>query len=140
MTGIGEIITDLQAPPLPAVLVNPLKQLATAAVFQEFDRMGGGEGHPSRAAPRWTNIAGAIHAITTAGNDLTGAARKLLPDIGEIERVLRADRRVLCASMSGSGATMFALVGSEGDARMLAADVAASHPHWWVHATMLGAA
>jgi len=39
--------------------------------------------------------------------------------------------------MSGSGATCFALYGSEADARAAAAQLRAEQPTWWVEASVL---
>jgi 4-diphosphocytidyl-2-C-methyl-D-erythritol kinase len=39
--------------------------------------------------------------------------------------------------MSGSGATCFALFGSDADAKAAAKAISAAHPGWWVHAGSL---
>jgi 4-diphosphocytidyl-2-C-methyl-D-erythritol kinase len=56
-----------------------------------------------------------------------------------MEAALAADRRVRCAGLSGSGATMFALTASAADAAALAMDLSRAYPDWWVVATRLGA-
>jgi 4-diphosphocytidyl-2-C-methyl-D-erythritol kinase len=138
MTGVGEIVAPLQVPPLPAVLVNPRRPLPTAQVFRRFDEMGGGDAFSPAAAPRWRTAHEAVASAAAMGNDLAAAARSLMPDIGVIEDALRADPRALYVALSGSGATVFAIVANKSDAAALAADLADRRPGWWIAPTTLG--
>src|SRR5262249_42213193 len=63
MTGVGAEVTALSLPVLDAVLVNPLKPLATGAVYRAFDALGLGDSFVSAPAPRWNNRDEAIAAI-----------------------------------------------------------------------------
>ena len=74
------------------------------------------------------------------GNDLERPAVGLMPAIGDILDALRADQRTACASLSGSGATCFALTRNADDAHALAVELSARNRDWWVRATTLGAA
>lgn len=136
MSGVGERVAVWRTPPLPAVLVNPMKPLATAAVFRAFDSAGLASTLTGAAPPSAQRIDDSITLARTFGNDLAAPARRLIPDIGDIEATLR-DPHVRFANLSGSGATVFALLDSADFARKLADEIPQSHPHWWVRATTL---
>lgn len=138
MTGAGEIWTELRAPSFAAVLVNPLKPLATPDVYRQFDAMELGASFKDHAAPAWTDAQTALAQISATGNDLEPPARALLPEIADILAELRADRRTQYAALSGSGATVFALTTAH-HASALAEHLQRSHPSWWVAETVLGA-
>ncbi|MBY0563422.1 MAG: 4-(cytidine 5'-diphospho)-2-C-methyl-D-erythritol kinase [Hyphomonadaceae bacterium] len=137
LTGAGEHFVDLDVPRLEAVLVNPLKPLPTPSVYRCFDAMGLGADFIPAPAPRWRTAVEAIEGAAARGNDLAPAARALLPDIETIESMLREEQDVLYASVSGSGATVFALVDTHSTAVTLAARFSARYPMWWVRATSL---
>jgi len=140
MTGLGETWSPIRAPAFAAVLINPLKEVATPLVYREFDRMRLGGDFTPREAPAWADRSAALSDIVATGNALTAAASALAPEIAVIVEILRNDARVEHAAMSGSGATCFALVEDLGDAEALAADLRAAHPDWWVIETELGGA
>jgi 4-diphosphocytidyl-2-C-methyl-D-erythritol kinase len=140
MTGSGEDFRPVSALPFAAVLVNPLIPLPTANVYRQFDRMDLGVELSPSAPPLWTNTEAALRVIATLGNDLEPAARALLPELDDIAALMRNDARVLHAGLSGSGATMFALVQRVEDAEALAETWQRAHPDWWVTDTILGAA
>lgn len=139
MIGIGEAWTQIGAPPLAAVLVNPLKPLPTPSVYRQFDAMGLGGALADAPAPAWRDAEEALAQIARDGNDLMPPARALLPEIAEIETALRADPRRRYAGLSGSGATMFALVENMGVAEAMADELQTKRPDWWVCETRLGA-
>lgn len=138
MTGVGDAVAPLSAPPLHAVLVNPLKPLRTADVFRRFDALGLGRTLSDDAPPVWRSPQEAAEGAAALGNDLVAAASDMLPDISEIVSVLAATPGVLHASLSGSGATCFALFAAEADAAACATELAARRRDWWVKATSLG--
>ncbi len=74
------------------------------------------------------------------GNDLEAPAIALLPEVGGISLLLRGDPRVRYAALSGSGATLFALVDDSTAAAALACDVQAANPAYWVRQACFGAA
>ncbi|MEE8393698.1 MAG: 4-(cytidine 5'-diphospho)-2-C-methyl-D-erythritol kinase [Rhodospirillales bacterium] len=141
--GVGEDITPTD--PLPdcgLVLAYPEVSLATSEVFQAFagpfsDRS------PPQFTPQFTPMEPCGDAASLAAmlkerrNDLTGAAIKLAPAVGEALRELQSLPGVLLARMSGSGATCFALFEDLGQARSAAAGLAARRPQWWVEAAPL---
>jgi len=140
MTGTGESFRPMHALPFAAVLVNPLIPLPTANVYRQFDRMNLGADLRPSEPPLWTNPDAALREIAALGNDLEAAARALLPELDDLAAMLRADARVLHAGLSGSGATMFALVQNSDDAAAMAEALQRAHPEWWVADTVLGAA
>lgn len=140
MTGVGEIFTPVSASSIAAVLANPLKPLPTPAVYRRFDAMGLGGAFTERRAPSWPDAAAACADIATIGNDLAAPAESLMADIALIRAELSADPRVLYAGMSGSGATMFALLAHSSDAEALAESLQMRRPEWWVADTILAGA
>jgi 4-diphosphocytidyl-2-C-methyl-D-erythritol kinase len=141
--GIGEEITPAgPLPPAHLVLVNPGQPLATAAVFRA--RAASPAGTRYSGADRWT--AAPSDAVELAGmlatrrNDLTDAARSLVPAIANALTILEQQPACLIARLSGSGATCFGLFESRGAAREAAAAIAALRRDWWVVATHLTAA
>ncbi|MEQ1709375.1 MAG: 4-(cytidine 5'-diphospho)-2-C-methyl-D-erythritol kinase [Terricaulis sp.] len=137
MTGLGETLAPMQAPVLHAVLANPLRPLATAAVFREFDRMRLARALSESSAPVWRTPAEMWVGAAMMGNDLAAPARALMPEIAEIEALLHAHPRVVHAGLSGSGATVFGLVETREAAEAVAADLA--HSVRWIRAAVLGA-
>jgi 4-diphosphocytidyl-2-C-methyl-D-erythritol kinase len=135
MAGIGEKIDPAPAlPRVPLVLVNPLVPLATPPVFKA--RSGPfSKAAPLEAAPR--DARDLAEALATRRNDLTDAARGLVPEIGAILAVLAAQPGCLLARMSGSGATCFALFAHDAEARAAAAALRAAQPGWWIAASEL---
>ena len=134
MSGIGEGLDDVPAlPPVWLVMANPLKGLETRGVFAARDPEATSRSVPipgvfaSAAA-----LAGWLKAETR--NDLSAAARSLMPEIGRIEDALRALPGALHAGMSGSGATCFALFAERGAALDGARALRSTEPGWWVEA------
>jgi 4-diphosphocytidyl-2-C-methyl-D-erythritol kinase len=140
MSGVGEQVTAISVPAMPAVLINPMQPLATADVYRAFDGMDLGDGFHARAAPHWANVGDAITDIALVGNHLERPARSLMGQIDDILGLLQADNRVERAAMSGSGATVFALAASMEAAAAIADDVQQRRPDWWVADTLLGGA
>lgn len=139
MSGIGDVVTALEAPPLHVVLVNPLQALSTADVFRKFDEFGLGADFVERAAPRWRTAEDAADGARAWGNDLAAPASRIAPVIQDVVSALADDCRVMYASLSGSGATSFGIVRHEAEAASLAADIALRRPDWWVKSAKLGA-
>ncbi|MGZ6214100.1 MAG: 4-(cytidine 5'-diphospho)-2-C-methyl-D-erythritol kinase [Candidatus Limnocylindria bacterium] len=89
MTGIGEVVAPLDAPPRDhVVLAVPAFRLSTAAVFAEL-RPTDLTGHPP------------------GGNDLLAPALRLRPELGDLMRQVSDAGGE--ARLTGSGSTVFAL-------------------------------
>lgn len=138
MSGEGECVEPIVLPMLDAVLVNPGLPLSTAAVFGAFDAQGlGGEFDP-KPPPFWRTLEDA-HAGIVARNGLWRAACAVAPSLADVATLLEREPEALCVSMSGSGATMFALTAEASASARLAARLAQANPAWWVRAVRLGA-
>lgn len=138
MTGEGEIVAPMALPPLDAVLVNPGVAAPTSAVFARFDALNGGASfNAADPAPVWRTFPEVCEGVAARGNMLAAAARLLAPEIVQVEAALGADPAARCVSLSGSGATVFALTESREAARRLAERISAKFPDWWVIDTTL---
>lgn len=121
-SGVGERLetVDLDITGQPVLLVNPLVPCPTGAVFKAWDGVDRGPLDPAQ----WMQ----------ARNDLEAPALQLVPEIGAVlERLQQTQPRL--ARMSGSGATCFALYGSEAERDAAAAVIRSEQPGWW---TMVG--
>jgi 4-diphosphocytidyl-2-C-methyl-D-erythritol kinase len=145
MGGIGDNLTPLGIPQLPAVLVNPRVGVATKDVFAGLGlragelRVGISEALEAIAIPE-TDIPEEawIDLLVGGTNDLEAPALKVQPLVGDVLGVLRDQEGVKVARMSGSGATCFAIFGDARDARNAAIAINRAQPGWWVHAGTLG--
>jgi 4-diphosphocytidyl-2-C-methyl-D-erythritol kinase len=134
--GVGEVLAPL--PEFPAchiVLVNPMIPLATADVFR---RLRAHDNYPLPELPSpLTRPAQLGIWLAETRNDLQPPAVKLVPVIGDIVEQLAETQGCMLARMSGSGATVFGLFGSEGQAHQAAQVMRAVHPDHWVAAAPL---
>ncbi|MEO9299538.1 4-(cytidine 5'-diphospho)-2-C-methyl-D-erythritol kinase [Devosia alba] len=134
--GIGELLQPLtDFPQLHVVLVNPMVPLATADVFR---RLRAHDNYPLPAvpAPLTRPVQLGIWLAETR-NDLQPPAVKLVPVIGEIVDHLAQTQGCMLARMSGSGATVFGLFGSSGQAHQAAQLMRQHNPEHWVAAAPL---
>lgn len=134
--GVGEVLAPL--PEFPAchiVLVNPMIPLATADVFR---RLRAHDNYPLPELPSpLTRPAQLGIWLAETRNDLQPPAIKLVPVIGDIIAQLAETQGCILARMSGSGATVFGLFGSSGQAHQAAQVMRAAHPDHWVAAAPL---
>ena len=79
-----------------------------------------------------------VGLLRVRGNDLEQTAIALAPLVAEALAALRALPACELARMSGSGATCFGIFGTASAALAAARQLRASHPRWWVCATVLG--
>lgn len=130
MRGAGERIDILEEmAPLPAVLVNPRQEVATAEVFARL-----------ALEPGDTAFAGLAEGEDLASyrNDLTEPASAMAPVIGAVLEALHDAPDLHFARMSGAGATCFGIFSSSDDAQAAALEIMTAHPDWWVMPTMIG--
>ena len=140
MTGIGEILETMAGlPDLYAVLVNPMVAVPadkTAQVFRALAAPLLGEARePCTVA--FANRAALLAHMATTGNDLTAAARRVVPAIDDVLAGLCADETCELAQLSGGGPTCFGIFPDMAAAREAAARIAAAQPDWWVVASRL---
>ena len=142
MSGRGEHVADVRGfPACGVVLVNPGPPLATASVYAALNAA------PLSAGPTDTepvpdfgaSFERLIDYASPRGNDLTAAALRLAPVIGEVLTALRRLQGARLVQLAGSGPTCFALFAAADEAKDAAASLQAAHPNWWVIATSLGA-
>lgn len=101
MQGMGERITPIDNfMPLHAMLVNPMIEVPTPAVFRQLGLAKG----QSFGTP-----IGDVAAADAWRNDLTEAASAVAPEIGKVLETLAALPGVVKVFMSGSGATCVAV-------------------------------
>jgi 4-diphosphocytidyl-2-C-methyl-D-erythritol kinase len=136
--GIGEEIAPAGTlPESGIVLANPRRPLPTAAVFHRYRA-------PYRASGRFDGMppdaAGLAAILAARHNDLTEAARQLVPEIGAVLDRLGGLPGALLARMSGSGATCFALFADRTAALAAGQTLAQAEPLWWSAAGALMAA
>lgn len=134
--GVGEVLAPLpEFPALHIVLVNPMIPLATADVFR---RLRAHDNYPLPELPSpLTRPAQLGLWLAETRNDLQPPAIKLVPVIGDIIAHLAETQGCILARMSGSGATVFGLFGSSGQAHQAAQVMRAANPDHWVAAAPL---
>lgn len=131
--GVGEIVHQLPAfPATHLVLVNPLVPVVTADVFRRLDRRDGTNLPPLPQPLDRPAELGLWLAETR--NDLEAPAFALVPQIAELVAHVASLDGVMLARMSGSGATVFGLFGSEAQAHQAAHDLRERWPAYWVAA------
>jgi 4-diphosphocytidyl-2-C-methyl-D-erythritol kinase len=132
--GIGEKIETIAAfPALAVVLVNPLKEVSTPAIFRLLTE----KNHPPLPALPERGAADAtgwIGYLSTCRNDLQPPAEEVLPEITTVIASLR-DSGARLARMSGSGATCFGLYADRQAAQTAANALRQARPGWYVAAT-----
>ncbi|SPF77654.1 4-(cytidine 5'-diphospho)-2-C-methyl-D-erythritol kinase [Pseudoprimorskyibacter insulae] len=132
MEGIGEVLTPLALPRLPAVLVNPRVEVSTPDVFRAL----ASKTNPA-LEPLPADGADVIAWLRDQRNDLQPPAVALQPVIGDVLQALSACEGTFLARMSGSGATCFAIMASDEAAARAATALGQKHPNWWIAATAL---
>ncbi|WP_232628572.1 4-(cytidine 5'-diphospho)-2-C-methyl-D-erythritol kinase [Methylobacterium sp. Leaf118] len=140
MRGAGESLgPPLGLAPLPALLVNPAVPVATSPVFKALGLAVGQRLHGADHPPVAEGLSAdeILGVIAPARNDLEPPALTVAPIIGEALTLLRAQAGCRLARMSGSGATVFALFGDDGQAEAAARVLRAARPGWWVEPTRL---
>lgn len=129
--GIGEAIAP--APALPAMgllLVNPLRPVATPAVFRA---LASRDNPPLPDLPEaWHDLDHLVGWLDATRNDLEAPAVAIEPAIAEVLAALRAHPSCRFARMSGSGATCFGIYADAPAARAAAARLVSARADWWV--------
>jgi 4-diphosphocytidyl-2-C-methyl-D-erythritol kinase len=149
MRGTGDVLSEpLALPRLSTVLVNPGVAVPTKDVFVALRRQreeksrrsrGCNTAHlPGLAFRGRLKMADFVARLAECGNDLEAPAIEIAPVIADVLRELRSLGGCRLARMSGSGATCFALFGSQSAAAAAARMLRARHRNWWVHPTTLG--
>ncbi len=125
VAGVGELVEPVELPAFGALLVPQREGLSTAAVYAEFDRLGGGRAELDLDATR--SLAGEMRLLPALDNDLQPAALSLRPELHDTLASLKA-AGALGALVSGSGPTCFGLFEDRGAAEAAAARIEGAIP------------
>jgi 4-diphosphocytidyl-2-C-methyl-D-erythritol kinase len=136
MEGIGERLTAIgPVPALKLVLINPGVPITAGSIFRRF--------HGPYSAPLpltegvWSRERLFAYVGASAHNDLMESAAALAPVVLEVLDALATWPGVRCAGMSGSGATCFAIFGSDEQRHVETAVENARARGWWATGTEL---
>lgn len=135
MQGIGEQVSSLSLPTLPALLVNPGVEVPTGTVFSALQSREN-PAMPSQI-PDFDGPEACAAWLSAQRNDLEAPACGIAPVIDRVLSDLRDSKKALLARMSGSGATCFAIYPDMKAAHFAAYEIGAEHPEWWCFATEL---
>ena len=117
VSGTGERVERVRLPQLTLVLVPQEQGLATAKVFAELDRLGGGRATLDPGALRELAAGPPQQLLRAMENDLQPAAMSLRQELGAVIDELRAAGAV-AALLSGSGPTCFGVFADLGAAQL----------------------
>ncbi|MCL7404947.1 4-(cytidine 5'-diphospho)-2-C-methyl-D-erythritol kinase [Paradonghicola geojensis] len=135
MAGIGEELSDFTALPRAAlVLVNPNVEVPTPEAFRGLTQKSN---PPMGELPVGVTLNGFTDWLHEQRNDLHKPAATFAPEIEKALTMMRQQRAVLWAGMSGSGATCVAVVKDMGAARQVARMIQIREQSWWVVPTPL---
>jgi 4-diphosphocytidyl-2-C-methyl-D-erythritol kinase len=135
MRGIGDIFDAVPAlPEMPILLVHPGKSCSTPTVFAGYD----GSLKSLVEIPDFENETRLIRFLWGQDNDLSEAAQRVIPDIGNVLQVIGAQDGCALARMSGSGSCCFGLFNDESTMDAACDVIKADNPDWWVQASWLG--
>jgi 4-diphosphocytidyl-2-C-methyl-D-erythritol kinase len=133
MSGIGEKVTPVYLPALPALLVNPGIGVATPQVFAALSEKSNTD---LGNVPTFSSAEDVIMWLAQQRNDLERPATSLVPQINSVLQAIAGAGAAL-ARMSGSGATCFGLFEKFADAQAAADLISTQHDDWWVQPCML---
>lgn len=129
--GVGERLDPmLDFPKLYLVLANPGKPVSTADIFRKLTEKQNPPLHKDAADYR--HITAIAMWLEGTRNDLQKPAVQFLPEIGEMLLDMGEQKGCLLSRMSGSGATIFGIFGTAGEAMLAAQSFRKSWPHAWV--------
>ncbi|MGH6981033.1 MAG: 4-(cytidine 5'-diphospho)-2-C-methyl-D-erythritol kinase [Stellaceae bacterium] len=132
--GIGDRIDNAgDLPRCGVLLANPRIALPTASVYRAFK----GPFSPASRFPIAGDAVSFARNLVERNSDLTGTAIGLVPEIGVVLKRLARIENNLLSRMSGSGATCFALFGTNAEAAAAANELRQEYPDWWIEAAEL---
>lgn len=143
MAGDGDRVEALswRIPRFGAVLVNPRVPCPTGPVFRAFDALSSNNAFKESPIPDFYDLLSLFSFLNDmARNDLEPAARDTCNMVEPVLSALKATQAPRHVSLSGSGATCFALYDTVEQAGVQARAIRSTHPNWWVKATSFGAA
>ncbi|SHF29100.1 4-diphosphocytidyl-2-C-methyl-D-erythritol kinase [Ruegeria intermedia] len=135
MQGVGDRISPVALPSLPALLVNPGVPVPTGPVFKALAARDNPAMPPD--LPAFDGPEHCADWLHGQRNDLQPAAIGLAPEIADVLDALSGTRDVLLARMSGSGSTCFALYPTMKAAHFAAYEIGVAQADWWCRAVTL---
>jgi 4-diphosphocytidyl-2-C-methyl-D-erythritol kinase len=132
--GIGDVLSPAPAmPECGILLVNPGLPTPTPSVFKAFREQKPIVPKQRRkpVATGFPSLRALVSAIAPRGNDLLPAAVSVTPVIADVLDAMRRLPDAAYASLSGSGATCFALFATEAQAAAAAQRIADKQQGWW---------
>lgn len=139
--GRGEHVRRVDLPVLSAVLVNPRASVLDGKTRAVFSRLAAAppvardNRNPARA---WGKTDELLRSMRETGNDLSAAAFRIMPEIGEVLRAIENSAGCELVRMSGAGPTCFGVFGSPDAAAAAAGVIGGKRPNWWVRTARLG--
>lgn len=129
--GVGEQISTIpEFPTLQLVLANPGKAVSTADIFRKLAEK---DNPPiQRDAADFGHISAITMWLEGTRNDLQKPAIEHVPEIADMLVDLGQNKGCLLSRMSGSGATIFGLFGTAGEAMLAAQSFRKNWPQAWV--------
>lgn len=129
--GVGENLDPMpNFPKLQLVLANPGKPVSTADIFRKLTEK---QNPPLvRDAADYRHISAITMWLEGTRNDLQKPAIQFLPEIGDMLVDLGEQKGCLLSRMSGSGATIFGIFGTAGEAMLAAQAFRKKWPQAWV--------
>lgn len=133
--GIGEDIQSAgKLPPAHILLVNPLVETPTPAVFKARR----GDFSPAARWDRPPASAKDLAAfLATRQNDLTDPAIIVAPVVADVLAAIAGTKDCLLSRLSGSGATCFGIFENAATADAARTAIKAQHPNWWAVAAKI---
>ena len=133
--GIGEIIEPVSSlPRIPAILVYPNEFCSTAEIFQSFD---GTFSQTAEHPKSFSDQKSFYNFLQGQRNDLTEAAVKKIPEIGNILETINAQDGCIISRLTGSGSTCFGLFETPEQSANAAEKIQKEKPHWWVRPVII---
>jgi 4-diphosphocytidyl-2-C-methyl-D-erythritol kinase len=120
VSGVGEIVEPIDLPAFGAVLIPQEEGLSAAAVYAQFDLLGGGRETLDPQILR--ELARDMELAPVLGNDLQPAALALRPELQKVLTQLQ-EAGALGQLVSGSGPTCFGLFPDRAAAVTVAAGI-----------------
>jgi 4-diphosphocytidyl-2-C-methyl-D-erythritol kinase len=142
--GVGEQVTPLPGlPRLNVVLVNPLVPVPPDKTARVFARLGAPPIEATCAAPlvsptQVQTTEGLLALMRAEGNDLATAAAAIVPGIALVQAAMAPLQACMAVCLSGAGPTCFGVFPGAREAASAAAQLARSHPDWWIQPSILG--
>ncbi len=143
MTGAGHDLAEVAGglPVLKAILVNPLADVPgdkTVRVYRALGAAPLSDRYEPPPAPRFTDRNELIDFMRKRGNQLSGAAEAVVPEVRAVLDALHALPHIEHVAVSGGGPTCFAIFPDRRTAEAAITEIRARHPEWWAVAATLG--